>query len=149
MRFSLLLLCVFSPLVQADWHEPFKAGDRVFDSRNYQAGTVVKILAEGSFEVKLDKKLKSRIYNNYYAAELGPKIELCNEQTFCVGDKFEYTLPIIGKNRKAEIVEVFQGSDGYTDKNKYGKIVYGVKFEDESEIRYLNSGHLEWMEPIK
>lgn len=153
MRFSLLFLCVFSAVasnvVQAEWHEPFQAGDRVFDSRNYQTGTVVKVLSEGSIEIKLDKKSKSRIYSSYYAAELGPKINVCNDQSFCTGDKFIYSFPIVGKNRVGEIVEVFQGSDGRTDNNKYGKIVYGVKLEDESEIRYLNSDHLGYMELLK
>lgn len=58
-------------------------------------------------------------------------------------------MPLIGQGRVAQIIEIFQGSDGYTKDNRYGKIVCGVLLEDENQVRYLSSDHRPWFKKIK
>ncbi len=131
MKFALLLFVLSSQAFAA-----FQVGERIFDTRSYVAGFVTDVLPKGAYNVKLDGIEKIRRYTDYYAEELGPKISPCDRH-FCEGDSFQYTMPVVGQNRKGDVIEIFQG--------RRGMIIYGVHLEDENKIRYLNSDHLRWM----
>ncbi|MFA6238036.1 MAG: hypothetical protein WC635_11955 [Bacteriovorax sp.] len=142
MRFSFILLCLFSSIAQASG-ERFNTGDEVFDTRSFRTGVVIQQLDNGSVEVKLDTNGALKIYSDYYAAELAPKLQECDRgiTTFCSGDKFLYSLTISGNNKEGEILGIFKKKED----NKYGKFTYVVQIEGESKIRFLTSDHRRFM----
>lgn len=133
MKFTGLIMLMLSAQAFAG----FQVGERVFDNRIYVAGYITEVLPGDAYNVKLDGRDKIKYYSAYYSEELGPQITPCAKK-FCIGDRFKFTLPFLGKDRIGAVLEIFQ------DRLK-PYIVYGVLLENESEVRYLNSDHLHWM----